>query len=259
MADEDVMALDPQSSSSSLPPQGSSDHSATRRDSVEDADPTLTRKRQRLEMPLETDARRDDAVLAPSSPPSSPPTAQTHPTPDSVRDPSPPPQSPSQMTRLGRPGLARTPSKVTINVRGPRPPTAGEMAQPSPVSERGREEPASSSATGGPAEPSASTTEDTSGPFSPASSSARSPEVEIAEVEEMDQDYAVTEWDPLGGGVLETEAPAALMEKFPFYIKGCEMRELVAHLARTMEKGGSVAALGRGSSHHRPSPLTRPI
>lgn len=100
-------------------------------------------------------------------------------------------------------------------------------SQTSPVSDRG------ASTRDVQQDPSTATTEDTPGPLSPATSSVRSPEVEIAEVEEMDQDYAVTEWDPL----VESEARAGLIERFPFYVKDCEMRDVVLQVSRTMEKG----------------------
>ncbi|KAI9791100.1 MAG: hypothetical protein M1816_004331 [Peltula sp. TS41687] len=259
------MAIEPDSSPNfhqQREPSSSEPCSNPRRDSTEDADPTMTRKRQRLETPTERtvniagiDINRPadgDSAIAASRPPSSSPPVQgnlsrsvrtpTTPSPPSPQDQrrqqqqTPPPPVPSQsprtptdkMTRLDHPPLSRTSSKVTINVRGPRPETPSVAShQTSPISDR------EASARDVQQDPSTATTDDTPGPLSPATSSVRSPEVEIAEVEEMDQDYAVNEWDPL----LESDGRVGLIERFPFYVKDAEMRDVVLQVSRTMEKG----------------------
>ncbi|KAI9830076.1 MAG: hypothetical protein M1826_005069 [Phylliscum demangeonii] len=296
MADHDVMAVDAQVKASSEP-------AIARRDSIEDADPTLTRKRQRLEMPVENGQRpelqarqpweessklvhvnghraREPACVARSSPPAAISPWSPAATAQAAR-PASAPASPSPslsvarlsadaMGRRERPRLSRTASKVTINVRGGAPPpeigsddapTAASATdrdhsmrdpsapEPEPQRDPDRElepepepepkpVPAPSSAPApAPTERSATNSEDPVGPFSPSNSSVRSPEVEIAEVEEMDQDYAVTDWDPVVRVVEEEDHHSLLVEKFPYYGKNCDVKDAIHSISRNLEKG----------------------
>ncbi len=78
--------------------------------------------------------------------------------------------------------------------------------------------------------------EDTASSPSPSSASMQSPEVEIAEVEDMDQDYTVGSWDSLVS-VVEPDGNGLLMEKFPFLDRDSEVREALYRISHLMEKG----------------------
>ncbi|KAI9826367.1 MAG: hypothetical protein M1832_000284 [Thelocarpon impressellum] len=233
MDDRDVMAVDaadpPPAASLDLSP---SDHCGPRRDSMEDADPSLTRKRQRLgssPRSMSADALAalpDDAGLpdqAPDTPRSLPPAE-----PELPHTPRYAPRSEPSLS-----SHKRTASKVTINVRTPRlDPTSGASAAPAPpepASEASVED-AMSSAAGTVGTP---TPVDRSTVISPSSSPGRSPEVEIAEVEDMDQDYETSAWTPLVNVV-----SASLVESIPFYTNGCDPKSVVAQIGAALEKGG---------------------
>jgi ubiquitin carboxyl-terminal hydrolase 34 len=78
--------------------------------------------------------------------------------------------------------------------------------------------------------------EDTASSPSPSSASMQSPEVEIAEVEDMDQDYTVGSWDSLVS-VVEPDGNGLFMERFPFLDRDCEVREALYRICQSMEKG----------------------
>lgn len=275
MDDQNVMAVDPEPSPRSITREGSSDRCGPRRDSIEDADPSLTRKRQRLNN--STDCSRSGSADRPIFSP-----AQTEPehtqqtsqsrnhqtgvdrrsssatldgSPSATLEGSPSPtsliiRSPKANMRVDHPPLSRTSSKVTINVRGPRPEMINGVLHGSPVTDAeraGSSDEAESDAVVEPVKLDSTDTVviDTSSAVSPSTtSSVRSPEVEIAEVEDMEHDYGPPGWGSVVS-VLEPEGDDLFMQSFPFYHKDCAMRDIVNHIARNMEKGGSARLLCR--------------
>ena len=80
---------------------------------------------------------------------------------------------------------------------------------------------------------------DTNNPslLSPSSSPVGSPKIEIAEVEDMDQEYPASTWTPMVS--LVTSRQGALLENFPFYSDGSDPKAIVLHVNNLLEKGQS--------------------
>ncbi len=211
----------------------SSEPCLVRRDSMEDADSSVTRKRPRLDSGERAyrSMSADKAVGAIGSSEhegstSLPPHSRSE-QPELLRTPSP--------TLKQLPSLNRTPSRVTINVRtpvgvsstansatGPEPDSAGPNAAMRAVdSDNNVDRPATSG-------------RDSSRAISISSSPPRSPEIEVAEVEDMDQDPSETKWTSVVNimGTLET-----LLDTFPLSDRYPSLRDTVAYIAQIFEKG----------------------
>ena len=217
----------------------SSEPCLARRDSMEDADSSVTRKRPRLDSGARTyrSMSADKVVVGGGGdgghddPPSLPPHRRSL-EPARLRTPSPPPQQ--------LPSIHRTPSRVTINVRTPArsSPNANSTAAPEPASAGPPPEAESSLAVD--MEKDMEQEANTGGNGSRAisiSSSAQSPEIEVAEVEDMDQDPNETRWTSVVNitgtdGTLQT-----LLDAFPLLERYSSLRDSVSHIAQIFEKG----------------------
>ena len=204
------------------------------RDPMEDADSSSTRKRPRLDsgdrayrsMSVDrfnttpSDAELPDAPEAPS---------------DSQH-----PSAPSETTNA-LPPMSLTPSKVTINVREP----PGNSSPPRPPSKAngasilrggsGGDEPLSSQQ-----DASGMLNSPSSNVISVHSSPRHSPEIEVAEVEDMNDEPAETRWKPLASAASAIEAKEtqrALLDNFPYLgERGRSLRKTVTALALALEK-----------------------
>ncbi|KAJ5898508.1 hypothetical protein N7504_008796 [Penicillium tannophilum] len=201
---------------SSHPPPGTPliDSSRSYGDSMEDPDPQATRKRPRLDSG--TRVGESLSIDACATPPAAP-ASDMDVTPDSAR-----------------------PSKVTINVKSP---TIDMTSEPDPSSTQ-PPPPAAS--------PQPSTTDNTdmtpSNVISIASSPAQSPEIEVAELEDMDQDPNTSNWRPLeealrGRAVSDVveveddpEDPLALIDIFPKLYDDEEARRTLQRIITMVEK-----------------------
>ena len=215
----------------------SSEPCLARRDSMEDADSSVTRKRPRLDSgarAYRSMSADKVAVGRPSSEQDEPAPLPPHRRsvePVNLRTP-----SPKQM-----PSLHKTPSRVTINVRTPaRPsPTTNSTIAPEPAStgpspkvedvlavgmDKDMDQEADNGGNGSRA-------------ISISSSPSRSPEIEVAEVEDMDQDPNETRWTSVVNitgtdGTLQT-----LLDIFPLSDRFSNPRDSVLHIAQIFEKG----------------------
>lgn len=181
---------------------------------MEDPDPQATRKRPRLDSG--TRVGESLSIDACATPPAAP-ASDMDVTPDSAR-----------------------PSKVTINVKSP---TIDMTSDPSPSSTQPLPPAAS---------PQPSTTDNTdmtpSNVISIASSPAQSPEIEVAELEDMDQDPNTSNWRPLEealrgravSDVVEVEDdpddPLALIDIFPKLYDDEEARRTLQRIIIMVEK-----------------------
>ncbi|KAJ6006478.1 hypothetical protein N7451_004422 [Penicillium sp. IBT 35674x] len=203
---------------SSHPPPGAPliDSSRSYGDSMEDPDPQATRKRPRLDSG--TRVGESLSIDACATPPAAP-ASDMDVTPDSAR-----------------------PSKVTINVKSP---TIDMTSEPTPLSTQPQPPPSATS-------PQPSTTDNTdmtpSNVISIASSPAQSPEIEVAELEDMDQDPNTSNWRPLEealrgravSDVVEVEDdpddPLALIDIFPKLYDDEEARRTLQRIIIMVEK-----------------------
>ncbi|KAI9843704.1 MAG: hypothetical protein M1837_006172 [Sclerophora amabilis] len=248
------MAVDPIASPRTLPRELSKEPCGPRRDSMEDADASRTRKRQRLDgsvrasrsMSADTSSAASELrqVAAVNSAPASPAPVHSTPStppsnPQEAPDISP---SPKGSSYLASSPLKHTPSRVTINVRPQRP----ESPDVSPVA--GVADPESAVPSGQSTEESLATPtpvvdldSDQVGD-SPSSSDGRSPEVEVAEVEDMDQEYEGA-WAPMVS--LQGEEHKSLVEEFPYYNPALETKLIMRQIATSLEKEPDVGLLLR--------------
>ena len=141
--------------------------------------------------------------------------------------------------------LDRTPSKVTINVRDSNLDSSPLQQHSSHVAApvRPDDPPSSSQATSSP-----NVEDATSGPISATSSPAQSPEIEVAEIEDMDEDPGQTKWRPLVSVVDAGDIQATLLDSFPYAHRFTTHRQAAAHIAQVFEKGGSPP----GYNYHYP-------
>ena len=202
--------------------------SPPRRNPMEDADSSVTRKRPRL----------DSGTLAHTSMSVDRSTA-TPPGPDASQGPLTPAHDDSSSViseqQHALPGLDRTPSKVTINVRDP----IQRSSPPLPVtngvgvsSTQGREEPPAFQSDG----PCHIIESPSSNVISVSSSPARSPEIEVAELEDMNEESGETRWRPLVSLVDAKDTQAALLDAFPYADRHRDLRQTVALIAQAFEK-----------------------
>lgn len=265
MESRDAMVVDPTDATrhisravSSEPPCG------PRRDPTEDADPTLTRKRQRLDSdarntrsmsadglisvmnksdlaPVQADNTNNSAGIstdpAPDLPPSDTPVEH-----DLTQAPATP--SNPDASRVDPSPHKRTPSKVTINLRTPRPDKAEENKTQGPV-DTSTDDQRNDNLTVQLKEPTAQMDKDQqpgamaldgAAATTPSSSPSDSPTVEAAEVEYMDSEYEPSGWAALVSDIAPIHAQT-LVERFPCYQAGMTLKSLVAQVASALEAG----------------------
>ena len=193
---------------------------------MEDADSSATRKRPRLD----SGALTMSADLGTNPPPTQGST--TAPT-------TPPRASTLQQNDEIYPFLStveQTPSKVTINVRDP----ARQSSSIAPASDTAdlaaldnKDELANTS------EPEMASKPRSPSPnvISVSSSPSRSPEIEVAEVEDINEEPGQTKWRPLVSSVMDAKTvQLALLEKFPYLHQTRDLSQTVAMLASHFEK-----------------------
>ena len=124
-----------------------------------------------------------------------------------------------------------TPTKVTINVRDPAsnsiPPSQSSGSEALPPTIRG----------GGLPEPSSDAPE-ASVVASGRSSPSQSPEIEVAEVEDMDSEPTQTRWRPLGGmdTIQSKQIQDRILREFPCFIQGRSLTKAIDVVANVLEK-----------------------
>lgn len=200
---------------------------------MEDADSSATRKRPRLDSGDRTyrsmsvdrlqDASTDSATgKAPSTPPNDPAALL----PPGEAGPVPP--------------MTLTPSKVTINVREPA--HAPQSSVPIPFNATstlrgggggGKDTAAGNQGIGDKMDASSPNV------ISVGSSPPQSPEIEVAEVEDMNDDSGRTRWQPLGRAATSLEARHAqrtILSDFPFRQNKKGLRKTLTLIALIIEK-----------------------
>ncbi|KAK4694190.1 hypothetical protein P7C71_g3350, partial [Lecanoromycetidae sp. Uapishka_2] len=202
---------------------------------MEDADSSATRKRPRLDSGDSTYRSMSADRLR---------TAPTEPRPAHILSTPPHNQTPAQALEAASiyPPMSLTPSKVTINVRA-------SAKNSSPLQMNGQPETTTSLRGGAGAggedypmsleEPSSKM--DTSSPnvISVGSTPQRSPEIEVAEIEDMNDDPVETRWQPLArqrGLVDARQIQQALLATFPYFTSG-RPRKTLTLVAGVLEKG----------------------
>lgn len=162
-----------------------------RRNSMEDSDSSLTRKRPRLDSGSRSYRSMSADPIAPSTP-----TTQSH-----IAHVTPSQSATSAKSSLEgdiMPPLEGTPSRVTINVRDSISGISHHPAMASadqPYENRGREK--ENSAKFSDLESSRKLTQCSPDIGSASSSPSRSPEIEVAEVEDINEEPGNTRWRPL--------------------------------------------------------------
>lgn len=123
----------------------------------------------------------------------------------------------------------RTPSKVTINVREPTRNRRGDDVQRQ----------INTPDLPGTADTSLERASDSDLPnaISIHSSPTRSPEIEVAEVEDMDEDTVDTKWRPLVSVVGGEGSHEALLDSFPLALEANNLMEALSFIAQAFEKG----------------------
>ena len=202
--------------------------SPPRRNSMEDADSSVTRKRPRLDSGDRTRRSMSADRIYPI--PSEPSNARASLT---------PPRGNASPKHTGiasiSPSADRTPSKVTINVRDPAPhisptPPIANGAHLSTTSDK-QDIPTSNQT-----ESSTRINSMSSDVVSVTSTPARSPEIEVAEVEDMNQESGETRWRPLARLIDAKETQGALLDLFPYGHRQTNLRHTVTLLGNAFEK-----------------------
>ena len=226
---KNVMAAAPLESSSTTPPDVKSiDSTRSPGDPMEDNDPHSTRKRPRLDSGSgirenwssdKTDPARmsDQASDAPAA------------------------------TERETLASTRPASRVTINVKSPTTTTApaDDMASVSAVPE---DPPAAQPDPTGPSQTAEDVGTHASKAISLSSSPAQSPEIEVAELEDMDQDPNTSNWKPLGealgdGDVVQLQDQPPLTETFPKLRPDHDIRDNLEEICTIIEKGKGAETL----------------
>ena len=210
--------------------------SAGAREPMEDTDASGTRKRPRLDSGDRTYRSMSADRLG------APPTDSAP-----VKGPTTPPYShiSSQSSDIagGLPSMSLTPRKaVTINVREPNTTTS-----PSQTSAHIKGRTSLRGGSGGGSDPSSSNDPPNKTDLSPSnvisvtSSPPHSPEIEVAEIEDMNDELGETRWKPLISAKSFMEAKEiqqSVLEDFPYLgERGRNLRKTIAALAQTFEKG----------------------
>lgn len=216
------------SSSTSTPPGAVSPEDSTRMhgEYLEDTESESTRKRPRLD-------RSRVSGEAMSTEGASPVTQAA---------------SPKTPDRNDRPSVQRPSSRVTINMKSPSQAMAStqDLLLASGLPER--EDETQSEVANAPTTPTEDTTmagAHSSTAISITSSPAQSPEIEVADLEDMDQDPNTSQWRPLGEalreqnttGVVEVHEPFSLADQFPKLRGNPDLRESLEETVSMIEKG----------------------
>jgi ubiquitin carboxyl-terminal hydrolase 34 len=189
---------------------------------MEEIDPQSTRKRPRLDSGsgvCESLSLVNEIVTVPESTPDAP-----------------------AITDEEAPVLKRSASRMTINMKSPAtPPTPNTPNNPTPDSEQSLVEEMDPVASAQPI------SEQPTNVVSLSSTPAQSPEIEVAELEDLDQDPNTTSWKPLGEALrdpsvpdvvqLRTPEPVDLPGIFPWLSVEQEPRENLAEICMAIEKG----------------------
>lgn len=230
------MAGTPLESSSTPPGPASPESTRSRRDSMGNTDSESIRKRPRLDSGSESrEAMSTDDSSATA-------VSYDHDA-ASARSPRPTTSEPSTSQR--------PPSKVTINVKSPARPgnstdpvTALLQTSPSslPKSSLSDYDPALAATI---ADDATMAGAESSRAISISSSPLQSPEIEVAEVEDMDQDPSTSHWRPLGEAlqhqsateVVQLQDTLSLTEAFPKVRGNRDLRDSVEEITNIIEKG----------------------
>ncbi|KAI9796613.1 MAG: hypothetical protein M1833_006053 [Piccolia ochrophora] len=229
--------------------EASSEPCGPRRDSIEDADASLTRKRQRLDNGAGASRSMSaDPAVAHSNIPSpgqhgssasssTSPSGGTYPgsragrntrSAESLENSEPcRPVSPEHKPSPDPSLVSSTPNKVTLNLR----PQQSESVNCSPTKEDGIDdiEPNLQDDVKEPTKPlAASNLQDAT---SRSRSASQSPEIEIAEVDEMDQDEQSTNWPSVVNVGLQ-DPQQLILEKFPWWTEEEDMKFVVDKIGK---------------------------
>lgn len=132
--------------------------------------------------------------------------------------------------------IDRMPSKVTINVRDPI-----QNATFSQMGVNGTDEPAPadkdkmppSSQVNSPSRIEPRSPDIVSVDFSP----TRSPEIEVADIEDMNDEPGETKWRPLASLIIQAkDTQGALLEAFPYAVPNRDLRQTVLLVSQEIEK-----------------------
>lgn len=207
--------------SSSTPPETTSSIDSTRPlgHPMEESDPQSTRKRPRLDSGSGTCESRSipDETAA-------------------TRFPNDIPDAPATTGQDASPS-SRPASRVVIKLKSPVPDNMASEPGDSPVEHPSRDPPTQPAAGG--------IGLDASTAISLSSSPTQSPEIEVADLEDMDQDPNTSSWKSLGEAMREPETPEVvqlhdqppLVETFPRLFMGNELRENLEEICTMIEKG----------------------
>lgn len=205
---------------------------------MEDTDASGTRKRPRLDSGERTYRSMSADRLGAS--PTDPELAKAPKTPPHAHS-----SSQSSEKEAGLPSMSLTPSKeVTINVRDPS--TITTPVQTSAqigdtISLRGGGGGGGDNITCSSNDPSTKLGSSPSNVISVTSSPPRSPEIEVAEIEDMNDDSGETRWKPLISATSMMDAKniqQSVLDEFPYLReRNKNLRKTVSVLAQTFEKG----------------------
>ena len=139
------------------------------------------------------------------------------------------------------PSVSGTPSKFTINVKDPLP--GGSPPVPT-ASSAGVDAMQGKVESPKPSAIEASTEADASSPdvISVSSSASRSPEIEVAEIEDMNEEPGETRWRSLGEA---TEIQRALLRTFPYAARTRHPQQTIEAINLAFEKGRPPKSLDR--------------
>lgn len=193
---------------------------------MEESDPQSTRKRPRLDSGSGTCESRSipDETAA-------------------TRFPNDIPDAPATTGQDASPS-SRPASRVVIKLKSPVPDNMASKPGDSPVEHPSGGDLPTQSAAG-------ETGLDASTAISLSSSPTQSPEIEVADLEDMDQDPNTSSWKSLGEAMREPETPEVvqlhdqppLTETFPRLIIGNELRENLEEICAIIEKGKALPLL----------------
>lgn len=217
------------SSSTSTPPGAVSPEDSTRMhgEYLEDTESESTRKRPRLDRSTVSGEAMSTGGGA---------------------SPVPRPASPKTPDRNERPSLQRPSSRVTINMKSPSQAMASTQDSPSTGMLPEREHETQPGIENVPTTPTEDTTmagAHSSTAISITSSPAQSPEIEVADLEDMDQDPNTSQWRPLGEALREQNTadtvqihePFSLADQFPKLRGNPDLRESLEETVNMIEKG----------------------
>ena len=221
----DAAALNPRTPERPASPE----ISPPRRNSMEDSDTTTTRKRPRLDSGDRTYRSMSAERTTPSR--SSDESAQALYTPPSDDSSD---KNGDTNNAVYVPSVELTPSKVTINVRdslynilpSQHDGTSTDSAQDANKPVLSHEIPPSPHADSPPTHV-----------ISVSSSPTHSPEIEVAEVEDMNQESGETRWRSLASVIEARETQVVIMDSFPESNGGRGLLRAIAMISQTFERG----------------------